>query len=78
MKVPDVFPVLLAANKAVHLSEQEKMKTRSVYSEVVFNLSPSNNVSEIMKLNRSFWSGFPLSPRPHKCLMRHSTILYFM
>jgi hypothetical protein len=45
LKVPDVFPVLLAANKAVHLSEKSKTKTRNIYSEILFNLSPTNNVS---------------------------------
>ncbi|CAB3987432.1 Hypothetical predicted protein, partial [Paramuricea clavata] len=41
--VPDIFAVFLAANKAVHLSESSKTKTRNVYSEILFNLSPSNN-----------------------------------
>ncbi|KAK3871843.1 hypothetical protein Pcinc_009301 [Petrolisthes cinctipes] len=47
--VVDVFPVVVAANKAVRSQAAKKMVTRSVFSEILFNLSPTKNITESLK-----------------------------
>lgn len=49
-KVADVFPVMVAANKAVRSQIANKMVTRSVFAEILFNLSPTKNVNKILEL----------------------------
>ncbi len=44
-QVTSTFHVLCAVYKAVAARERQQMKTRSVYSEIIFALSPSTNVS---------------------------------
>lgn len=42
--IVDPFQVIVAANKALVAAKHEKLVTRTIYSEILFNLSPSKNM----------------------------------
>ncbi|RWS08258.1 hypothetical protein B4U79_18174 [Dinothrombium tinctorium] len=43
--IADKKQVMVAANKALHSSIANKLKTKSLNSEILFNLSPSKNIN---------------------------------
>ncbi|KAI8851839.1 kinase binding protein CGI-121-domain-containing protein [Chytridium lagenaria] len=45
----NIQTVLAAATRAYLSRHQSLMRTKSLYSEILFNLSPNNNISEAMK-----------------------------
>ncbi|KAI8911319.1 kinase binding protein CGI-121-domain-containing protein [Powellomyces hirtus] len=47
--IVDVFQVQLACTKALLQQEQGIMKTRSLYSEILFNLCPTTNISDAIR-----------------------------
>ncbi|KAL8560031.1 hypothetical protein ACOMHN_041501 [Nucella lapillus] len=47
--VVDEFLVTVAANKAVHAQRCGKMTTKTVHSEILFNLSPGRKITEAFK-----------------------------
>ena len=48
-KIIDEFALRLAARSAYEAHEQKRMATRSLYTEIIYNLSPSRQVSVLLK-----------------------------
>lgn len=47
--IPGMLAVLLACNKSVHCYTNSSMKTRSLHTEVIYNLSPTNSIKDSLK-----------------------------
>ncbi|KAJ6795216.1 EKC/KEOPS complex subunit TPRKB isoform X1 [Iris pallida] len=47
--IPDVFPVLAAAQKALIAKSRDSLTTRTLHSEMVYNYSGSKHISESLK-----------------------------
>ncbi|ONK55099.1 uncharacterized protein A4U43_UnF7550 [Asparagus officinalis] len=47
--IPDIFPILAAAHKALMAKSRESLTTRTLHSELVYNFSGSKHISESLK-----------------------------
>ncbi|WOK98023.1 EKC/KEOPS complex subunit TPRKB [Canna indica] len=47
--IPDVFPVLVAANKALVSKSRGSFTTRTLHSELIYNYSGSKHITESLK-----------------------------
>ena len=48
--IPDLFQIYVAANKACLSDSYGKKLTRTIHTEVLYNLSPSKSVTESLKM----------------------------
>ncbi|KAJ1966079.1 hypothetical protein IWQ62_002515 [Dispira parvispora] len=44
--VVDPFQVMVAVHRAAEALEQQQLRTRNIYSEIVYNLSPNKSIKE--------------------------------
>lgn len=49
-RIPDELVLLVAANKVVHLRTQDRLKTSSVHTELLYQLSPATNIAGALKM----------------------------
>ncbi|CAA7019902.1 unnamed protein product [Microthlaspi erraticum] len=47
--IPDIFPVLAAAQKALVSKSRDSLSTRTLHSELVYNYSGSKHITESLK-----------------------------
>eukprot|EP00240_Pyramimonas_obovata_P007390 CAMPEP_0118935438 /NCGR_PEP_ID=MMETSP1169-20130426/15644_1 /TAXON_ID=36882 /ORGANISM="Pyramimonas obovata, Strain CCMP722" /LENGTH=173 /DNA_ID=CAMNT_0006878479 /DNA_START=94 /DNA_END=615 /DNA_ORIENTATION=+ len=47
--IPDITPIIAAANKALFAESRGKLVTRTLYSEIIFNVSGSKHITETLK-----------------------------
>jgi hypothetical protein len=60
LQVPDLFLLQLAAHKALESERMQRRTTRSLHTELVFNMSGSKHVSIVYALR-----ALPASPYAH-------------
>jgi EKC/KEOPS complex subunit CGI121/TPRKB len=55
LQVPDVFPVLAAAHKSLLSKARESLTTRTLHSELVYNISGSKHVISLADVAFAFY-----------------------
>lgn len=48
LQIADLFQITIAVNKAIRLNLLNKMKTKNVFTEIIYNLSPDRKVSDVL------------------------------